>query len=128
MVAALCRCRRNSSARTRFSLANAATKEPLEPAIAKLARFVGKSERKKLSATPIEQWLRYEGALQGEEAWATFGDWIDRTNPRFGFERPFRYIREAFLLARQFRLSDEKDSGEGVIGDAENEELSPEQH
>lgn len=93
-----------------LALADHTTKEALEPMIAKLARFVGKSERKKLSAEPIEQWLRYQGALQGEEAWATFGDWIDRTNPRFGFEVADNFLRgtrtspEVIAEAQKFRV------------------------
>jgi amidase len=92
------------------ALADHATKEALEPAIARLARFVGKSDRKKLSAKPIEKWLRCQAALQGEEAWATFGDWIDRTNPRFGFEVADNFLRgtrtssEVLAEAQKFRV------------------------
>jgi amidase len=93
-----------------FSLANTATKEALGPAVAKLADFVGKSEHKPISLKPIEQWLRYQGVLQGEEAWATFGDWIDRNNPRFGFDVADNFLRGTrsspgmIAEARQFRI------------------------
>jgi len=30
---------------------------------------------------------------EGREAWATFGDWIDRNNPRFGFEVADNFLR-----------------------------------
>jgi hypothetical protein len=54
-------------------------------------------------------------------------DWIDQ-NVRASFlSALFRYTGGAALLARRFRLSDEEDCGEGVTGDAENEE-STEQH
>ena len=92
-----------------FDLANAATKEALEPAVAKLARVIGKSKQKPISIKPIEQWLRYQGILQGEEAWATFGSWIDQNNPRFGFEVADNFLRgtrgtpDLVAEAQQFR-------------------------
>jgi amidase len=92
-----------------FSLVDPATKVALEPAIAKLAEFVGKSEHMQISQKPIEQWLRYQGILQGDEAWSTFGEWIDKNNPRFGFEVADNFLRgtradsEMIAEARQFR-------------------------
>jgi amidase len=47
--------------------------------------------------------------MQGREAWDTFGDWIDRHNPRFGFEiadnflRGMRIDNAALAAAREFR-------------------------
>ena len=92
-----------------FSCANAATKEALEPAVSKLARLVGKIERKQISVKPIEQWLRYQGVLQGEEAGQPSGEWIDQNNPRFGFEVADNFLRgtrtnsDLMAEARQFR-------------------------
>lgn len=105
-----------------LAVADHTTKKALEPAIAKLAQFVGKSERKKLSAKPIEQWLRYQGALQGEEAWATFGGWIDRTNPRFGFEVADNFLRgtrtspELIAEAQKFRVERRNEFAESFDG------------
>jgi amidase len=76
-----------------FALASAATKEALEPAIAKLSDVIGRTEQKPISLKPIEQWLRYQGILQGTEAWETFGGWIDHNNPRFGFEVADNFLR-----------------------------------
>ncbi len=101
-----------------LALADHSTKKALEPMIAKLARFVGKSEHKKLSAKPIEQWLRYQGALQGQEAWATFGEWIDQTNPRFGFEVADNFLRgvrtssELIAEAQKFRVERQNEFAE----------------
>lgn len=98
-----------------FAVADAATRKALEPAITKLARFVGKTERTQLSLKPVNQWLPYQGALQGEEAWATFGDWIDRNNPRFGFDIADNFLRgtrtspEVTTEARRFRAERRKE-------------------
>jgi amidase len=37
--------------------------------------------------------LAHQRAIQGREAWTTFGDWIDAHNPRFGFEISDNFIR-----------------------------------
>ena len=99
-----------------FALAEPATRKALDPVVMKkLARVVGNSERKPLSEKPIADWLRYQAAIQGDEAWTTFGNWIDRTNPRFGFEVADNFLRgtraSAELLAegRQFRIERRKE-------------------
>ncbi len=76
-----------------FAVADAETQKALEPAIAQLARVIGRSKRHPLSLKPIGDWLRYQTAIQGHEAWSTFGDWIDRNNPRFGFEVADNFLR-----------------------------------
>ena len=78
-----------------FALAEPATVAALEPALARLGRIVGRTETRALSVEPLPQWRRHQSALQGREAWATFGDWIDRTNPRFGFEVADNILRGA---------------------------------
>ena len=42
---------------------------------------------------PLADWFAHQRAIQGREAWATFGDWIDAHNPRFAFEISDNFIR-----------------------------------
>ena len=34
----------------------------------------------------LQIWRGHQSTLQSREAWLTFADWIDQTNPRFGYE------------------------------------------
>jgi amidase len=101
-----------------FAIADAATQKALELAVARLARIVGRSERRPLSSKPIGDWLRYQTAIQGHEAWSTFDDWIDRTNPRFGFEVADNFLRgtrvnaEFLEEARRFRAERQREFAE----------------
>ena len=92
-----------------FAAVEPATRAALTPAIEKIVTMIGASEHRPLSRKPLADWLRHQAALQGREAWATFFDWIDRTNPRFGFEIADNFLRgvrvddAAFAAARAFR-------------------------
>jgi amidase len=60
---------------------------------------------------PLSDWLANQRAVQGREAWATFGDWIDRHNPRFAFEISDNFLRgmrvedTALAAAREFQAA-----------------------
>ena len=69
-----------------FAIAEPSTRAALEPALDTLGRLIGRVETRRLSAAPLLDWRAHQTAIQGREAWATFGEWIDRHNPRFGFE------------------------------------------
>ena len=53
----------------------------------------------------------HQRAIQGREAWETFGDWIDRNNPRFAFEIADNFLRgmrvedTALTAAREFQAA-----------------------
>ena len=79
-----------------FAEAEPETQDALEPALDRLARLFPKVETRPVSSKPLGEWLRHQGAVQGREAWSTFADWIDRHNPRFGFE-----VADNFLRGRQ---------------------------
>ena len=55
-----------------------------------LSTTVGASEWRPLTrdgnAAGLDVWRGHQATLQSREAWLTFADWIDQTNPRFGFE------------------------------------------
>jgi amidase len=95
-----------------FAIAEPATAAALDPAVERLAALVGSSEKRALSQTvPLSDWLAHQRAVQGREAWATFGDWIDRHNPRFGFEISDNFIRgmrtedAALAAGREFQAA-----------------------
>jgi len=78
-----------------LALAEPATAAALRPAIERLGALVGRLETRAISAVPLAEWRERQGALQGREAWTTFADWIDRHNPRFGFEVADNFLRGA---------------------------------
>jgi amidase len=75
-----------------FALAEPATFAALQPSVERLGQLVGDVVTGPLSDAPLSQWREHQSALQGREAWVTFADWIDKTNPRLSFE-----VAEAFL-------------------------------
>src|SRR6266851_1404434 len=82
------------------------------PAVERLASLVGSSEQRPVSATvPLAAWCAHQRAMQGREAWDTFGDWIDRHNPRFAFDIADNFLRgkstpdAALAAAREFRAA-----------------------
>jgi len=95
-----------------FAIAEPSTAAALRPAVERLARLIGASEQRALSASvPLSDWYAHQRAAQGREAWATFGDWIDRHNPRFAFEISDNFIRgmrvddATLAAAREFQAA-----------------------
>jgi amidase len=88
-------CRRLIIAEDAFAVADAETREALTPAVGRLAALIEKCETRALSSTPLTEWMRHQAALQGREAWITFGKWIDAHNPRFAFEVADNFLRGA---------------------------------
>jgi amidase len=101
-----------------FAVAEPATRSALLTAAERVAEFVAYKETRPLSSAPLAEWLQHQTALQGREAWATFGDWIDRHNPRFGFEvadtflRGARFDDPALEAAQAFREERRRELGE----------------
>lgn len=68
-------------------------------------------ELRALSSHPIADWLAAQTTHQGYEAWRSFADWIDRTNPRLGFEVADALFRnravtaDAYAAAQRFRAA-----------------------
>ena len=102
-----------------FAVAEKATAAALRPAAQRIAALVGAHEERAISASvPLSEWLAHQRAAQGREAWTTFGEWIDRNNPRFAFEVADNFIRgmsvddatlaaaRAFQTARRRELMD----------------------
>lgn len=94
-----------------FAFAEPSTRDAVASVAKKVAGLIGAGESRPLSREPLSDWIRHQAALQGREAWATFFDWIDRHNPRFGFEIADNFLRganvdeAAFAAARAFRAA-----------------------
>jgi amidase len=77
-----------------FAIAEPATAAALAPAVQKLSSLVGSSEKRPVSGTVhLSEWASHQRAIQGREAWSTFGDWIDQVNPRLAFDIADNFIR-----------------------------------
>jgi amidase len=68
-----------------FALADPETAAALEPMVARLSRLVGEVREEAMAPPGLAAWARAQRTLQPYEAWLTFQEWIDRTNPRFQF-------------------------------------------
>ena len=95
-----------------FAIAEPATAAALSPPVERITTAVGSSEHRPASATvPLADWFSHQRAIQGREAWATFGEWIDRYNPRFAFDIADNFTRgretpdAVFAAAREFRAA-----------------------
>jgi amidase len=107
-----------------FAIAEPATAGALAPAVERVATLVGSSEKGAASpSVPLADWYAHQRGMQGREAWDTFGDWIDRHNPRFGFEIADNFLRgmrtddAALAAAREFRAARRAELAEMLEGD-----------
>ena len=78
-----------------FALSESATVAALAPAVERLARLVGRAETGPFSRAPLSEWREHQSALQSREAWVTFANWIEQTNPRLSFEVAAAFVRGA---------------------------------
>jgi amidase len=68
-----------------FALADPETAAALEPMVTRLGALVGEVREEVMAPPGLAAWARAQRTLQPYEAWVTFQEWIDRTNPRFQF-------------------------------------------
>ena len=95
-----------------FAIAETATAAALASVVVRITAAVGSSERRRVSVTvPLADWCSHQRAIQGREAWDTFGQWIDRHNPRFAFDIADNFVRgretpnPVLAAAREFRAA-----------------------
>ena len=73
-----------------FAAADNDAADALRPVADRLSAMIGASEWRPLtphgSPEGLQIWRGHQSTLQSREAWLTFADWIDQTNPRFGYE------------------------------------------
>jgi len=95
-----------------FAIAEPTTQAALAPAVEKLKALFDSHEARLVSATvPLSDWTTHQRAIQGREAWTTFGAWIDQTNPRLAFDIADNFVRgrdtsdAALAAARDFQAA-----------------------
>lgn len=68
-----------------FGFAEPDTRQALRPLLERLGDLAEDVVEEVMAPPGISVWGRAQRTLQMAEAWATFEDWIERTNPRFAF-------------------------------------------
>jgi len=76
-----------------LALSDAPVRAALRAPIERVATLIGTSAGHLLFPSDPETWLRHQGTLQAREAWETFAPWLDRRNPRLGFEVAANFFR-----------------------------------
>lgn len=121
------RPRRLIIAEDAWDLAEPATRQALEPALAKIAALFSNSSTLRLSPTSLEEWSGHQQTLQSREAWESARDWIDQANPTFSFEVSDRYVTARSVTDEQIviaqagrdavnaRMSEVFDGGDVVV-------------
>lgn len=90
----------------------------IEKAVAPITRGT------RISPVPLTEWVEHQNAIQGREAWETFGEWINQSNPRLGFEVADNFLRgskvanRTLSAARGFRLRAKRWITEALEGNA----------
>ena len=94
------RPRRLVIAEDAFEAADAEVVEALGPRVDEIASLIGSVSTQRLSADGLQKWVHQFVVLAGRETLESSRDWIDRVNPRFGFEVASRYTSaDAFSAA-----------------------------
>ena len=94
-----------------FAIAETATAAALAPAVERIRTAVGSEHRRVSVTVPLAGWFSHQRAIQGREAWDTFGEWIDRHNPRFAFDIADNFVRgretpnAVLAAAREFQAA-----------------------
>ena len=112
------RPRRLVIAEDAWELAEPATRQAMEPALANLNSLFANSSTLRLSPTSLEEWSGHQQALQSREAWESARDWIDQVNPTFSFEVSDRYVTARSITDEQILIAQ---SGRDAVNARMNE-------
>lgn len=80
-----------------FELADPAVRDALQEPVERVGAAIGNVSRKRLSGGDLELWRGWQQLLQSYEAWQSAGDWVDRCNPRFGYDVARRLMEAALI-------------------------------
>ncbi|CAN0511630.1 unnamed protein product, partial [Laminaria digitata] len=80
-----------------FAYADPAVRDALAAPLNKVRAVTRDHDAATLAPEGVDTWFGHQAVLQGREAWDTFGDWVDATDPRFGFE-----VAENYLIGRNW--------------------------
>jgi amidase len=91
------RPRRLLIAEDAFELSDEAVRTALRAPLERVAGVIGASAAHRLFPIDPEAWLREQVTLQSREAWDTFSPWLDRRNPRLGFDVAGNFFRNLLV-------------------------------
>jgi amidase len=92
-----------------FAAADPAVQQALAPALDRVEQVVGSRRPVQVAPEGIERWFDAIRPLQGHEIWQVHGDWVRRTQPKFGpgVADRFRWVatitRDEVAAANQVR-------------------------
>jgi amidase len=84
-----------------FERADSAVRAALRPAIRALEEVLGEARPVTVSAAGLDRWHEVFRTIQGAEAWAAHGAWIEQEKPRIG-----PLLVERLRLAARLRVED----------------------
>lgn len=84
-----------------FDVADADVRAVLAEPVERVGAMIGDVTTMRLSENGLEEWRGYQQTLQSREAWDTAGDWVDRCNPRFGYDVARRLMEAASITDAQ---------------------------
>jgi amidase len=85
-----------------FAFADPDVAAALQPMVAELGALIGNVEDAVLAPPGLLVWAQAQRILQPYEAWQTFREWVDRSNPRFAFNVG-RQLAHAAMIAESDR-------------------------
>jgi amidase len=85
-----------------FAFADPDVAAALQPMVAELGALIGNVEDTVLAPPGLLVWAQAQRILQPYEAWQTFREWVDRSNPRFAFNVG-RQLAQAAMIAESDR-------------------------
>lgn len=68
-----------------FGFAHENVRTALGPMVERLRRVIGSTEEVTMAPQGLSVWARAQRTLQPHEAWLTFREWLDKTNPRMAY-------------------------------------------
>lgn len=78
-----------------FEVADDTVVQALQAPISRIDDVFGDTTRMRLSENGLDEWRSFQQPLQSREAWETAHEWVDRCNPRFGYDVARRLVEAA---------------------------------
>ena len=78
-----------------FDIADDAVVQALQNPVQRVGDLIGDVSTMRLSPNGLDEWRGFQQALQSREAWETAHEWVDRCNPRFGYDVARRLVEAA---------------------------------
>jgi amidase len=98
-------------ARDAFERADGATREALRPAVRTIEERLGPARPVTVSAEGLDAWHDVQQTLQGAEAWAEHGAWIEGAKPRIGPFLAERMRRASRVTGEQVAAAEAQRAG-----------------